>query len=307
MVIAIISPGQTPVSWQRHLLSQGDNIELRVWPELGELSEIEVALCWAPPVGLLRQLTGLKLIASMGAGVEHIMVDPQVPEGIPITRVVDEDVKQAMSQYLCWAVLDWIRLMPGYRQSQQQRQWRPRLKLPKYQVGIMGLGELGFDIARHLVNLGVNVSGWSLSNKQIDGVDCFVGEQQKRDFLSQSHVLINLLPLTPATQGILNTELFMQLPEGGYIINVGRGGHLVEQDLLTALASGQLAGACLDVLSQEPPDENHAFWEHPNITLTPHISSVCKPVRVVKQLLENIGRLEAGKAPLYTVDRSRGY
>ena len=307
MVIAIICPGRKTGVWQRKLQALAPDTELRIWPELGNLAEIDVALCWNHPPGLLQQLPNLQLIASLGAGVEHILSDPELPVGVPVTRVVDDKLKQGMSQYLVWAVLDWIRQMPHYRADQQQARWQPRMKLPDYRVGIMGLGELGGDIARHLDTLGIAVSGWARGAKSLPGVDCYAGAPEMPAFLAQSDVLINLLPLTDETRGILNHALFAQLPKGAYVINVGRGGHLAEADLLAALDSEQLGGACLDVMAQEPLPADHQFWSHPKITLTPHISSISSPDSVVRQILDNVERQQQGTPLQFLVDPERGY
>ena len=307
MVIAIICPGRKTGVWQRKIQSLAPDTELRIWPELGNLAEIDVALCWNHPPGLLKEFPKLQLIASLGAGVEHILSDPELPVGVPVTRVVDDKLKQGMSQYLVWAVLDWIRQMPHYRADQQQARWQPRMKLPDYRVGIMGLGELGGDIARHLAALGIAVSGWARGAKSLSGVDCYAGPPEMPAFLAQSNVLINLLPLTDETRGILNHSLFARLPKGAYVINVGRGGHLAEADLLAALDNEQLGGACLDVMAQEPLPADHPFWSHPKITLTPHISSISSPDSVVRQILDNVERLQRGTPLQFLVDPERGY
>jgi glyoxylate/hydroxypyruvate reductase len=174
-------------------------------------------------------------------------------------------------------------------------------------VGIMGLGHLGSDAAVKLRALGFAVSGWSRTARQMESVRCFAGAGELESFLAQADILICLLPLTPATEGILNRETFSKLPRGAYLINAARGDHLVEEDLLDALESSQVGGACLDVFRKEPLPESHPFWKHPCVTLTPHVASLTYPKAVAPQIVENYRRVRAGKPPLHAVDIGRGY
>jgi glyoxylate/hydroxypyruvate reductase A len=171
----------------------------------------------------------------------------------------------------------------------------------------MGLGQLGKDAAKKLSYLGFPVSGWSQTPKDIEGVKCFAGDKALEDFLSQARILICMLPLTPKTKGILNHKTFAKLPAGAYIINIARGQHLIENDLLAALDSGQLGGACLDVFEVEPLPEDHPFWSHPKILVTPHISSITYPQTVAPQIIENYQRAKTGDPLLHVVDMERGY
>jgi glyoxylate/hydroxypyruvate reductase A len=174
-------------------------------------------------------------------------------------------------------------------------------------IGIMGLGQLGKDAAKKLSYLGFPVTGWSQTPKDIEGVKCLAGEEVLDDFLSQTRILICMLPLTPKTKGILNQKTFDKLPAGAYVINVARGQHLIEKDLLAALDSEQLAGACLDVFAVEPLPEDHPFWRHPKIIVTPHISSLTNPKAVAPQIIENYQRTKTGRPLLNVVDMQRGY
>ena len=309
MALLIIAPDLKVTSWVKHLGALEPGIEIRIWPEAGKAHEIEFALCWNHPPGELTKYKNLKCIASLGAGVDHLMRDPDLPEGVPITRVVEYSMAQSMSEYVVLSVLNYCRQFDAYRSDQDHRRWNPRRPqlAEETQIGIMGLGQLGSDAAKKLRLLGFAVNGWSRTPKNIDGVKCFAGEVEREMFLSRSQILICMLPLTASTKGILNRKTFEQLPKGAYVINAARGQHLVESDLIQALNSGRLAGACLDVFEVEPLPADHPFWSHPKIRVTPHISSITFPKAVAPQIIENYRRAKTGKPLLHVVDLKRGY
>ena len=309
MAFLIIAPGIKVTSWVKHLSRLEPGIDIRIWPDTGNAEDIEFALSWHHPPGELNKYKNLKCIASLGAGVDHILVDPDLPQGVPITRVVEPSMAQSMSEYVVLAVLNYCRQFNDYRADQAQKQWHPRIPLlaEGAGIGIMGLGQLGKDAAKKLSYLGFAVTGWSQTPKNIEGVKCLAGARALNNFLSQTGILICMLPLTPKTEGILNRNLFGKLPSGAYLINVARGQHLVENDLLAVLDSGHLAGACLDVFEVEPLPPGHPFWSHPKITVTPHISSITFPRAVAPQIIENYHRAKSGKKPVNLVDLDRGY
>ena len=309
MALMIIASDMKVTSWVKHLSSLEPGIDIRVWPEVGDAGDVTFALCWNHPPGELKKSKNLKCIASLGAGVDHILRDPDLPAGVPITRVVEHSMAQSMSEYAVLAVLNYCRQIDAFRADQSQKKWRPRIPLlaADTRIGIMGLGQLGIDAAKKLSYLGFPVSGWSQTPKNIDGVKCLAGDEELDDFLSQTRILICLLPLTPKTKGILNQHNFAKMPAGAYVINIARGQHLIESDLLAALDSGQLDGACLDVFEVEPLPEDHPFWSHPKITVTPHISSLTYPRDVAPQIIENYRRTQTGKPLVHVVDQERGY
>jgi glyoxylate/hydroxypyruvate reductase A len=309
MALMIIAPDIKVTSWVKHLDRLDPGIDIRVWPEVGDADDITFAFCWNHPPGEFKKYKNLKCIASLGAGVDHILRDPDLPAGVPITRVVEHCMAQSMSEYAVWAVLNYCRQFDLFRTDQSQKKWRPRIPLlaADTRIGIMGLGQLGKDTAKKLSYLGFPVTGWSRAPKDIPGVRCLAGDEALDDFLSQSRILICLLPLTPKTIGILNKSTFDRLPAGAYVINIARGQHLIEKDLLAALDSGQLDGACLDVFEVEPLPETHPFWSHPKIIVTPHISSITYPKAVAPQIIENYQRSRTGEPLLYVVDVERGY
>jgi len=309
MAMLFLAPDLKADSWIKHLRNQDPELDLRVWPEVGRAEEVIFVLSWKHPPGEMKKFPKLKCISSLGFGVDHVLRDPDLPAGVPVTRLVDPGMIAAMSEYILTAVLTYTRQFDLYRQDQMQRRWKIRTpKLPQQvRVGIMGLGHLGSDVARKLQSLGFAVSGWSRLPKAIEGISSFAGEEGLVEFLARSDILVCLLPLTPATEGILNRRTFSQLPSGAYVINAARGEHLIEEDLLAALASGYIAGACLDVFRQEPLPASHPFWSHPRVTVTPHIAALTYPKAVAPQIIENYRRVRSGQPPLHVVDARRGY
>jgi glyoxylate/hydroxypyruvate reductase A len=309
MAMLWMAPKLKSDSWIKHLRALDPGLDVRVWPATGAADEIEFILCWKHPLGELKKFPNLKCIASLGFGVDHILKDPDLPPGVPIARLVDEFMIEAMSEYILAAVLYHTRRFDLFRQDQSQKKWQARRPLPpqNVRVGIMGLGHLGADAAQKLRLLGFQVSGWSRTPKPVEGLSAWAGPEALEEFLARTDVLVCLLPLTRATRGILNKRTFARLPAGAYIINAARGEHLVEEDLLSALDSGHLSGACLDVFREEPLPGSHPFWNHPRITMTPHSASLTVPKTVAPQLVENYRRVRSGLAPLHVIDIQKGY
>ena len=309
MALLIIAPELEVEMFADELKRLDPDLDIRLWPQFGNADNVEFVLTWNHPLGEFNQFKNLKCIASLGAGIDHILRDPDLPHGVPITRVVQSSMSQFMSEYVILSVLHYCRQFDIYKNDLTAKRWQPRIPLLARDIGIgiMGMGQLGADAARKLTQLEFKVAGWSQTLKNIDGVKSFAGDHTLDDFLSRTHILVCLLPLTPATRGILNRRTFEKLPAGAYLINVARGAHLIEEDLLTALESGHLAGACLDVFQTEPLPADHPFWDHPNIMITPHISSITDPLAVMPQILKNYERMKSGKSFKHVVDRERGY
>ena len=306
MEILISSGNWPPEEWVQGL-SQDKNItKVHAWPCQDNLDAVEVLLVWKPlPDGVIAKLPNLKFISSMGAGVDHLLGDPQIPVNIPVARIVDTRLRLDMCNYVMMAVMMFQRQFNLQKTNQQESQWE-RITYENKRVGVMGLGELGAHLAITLVNAGFDVSGYSRTAKSIEGVDCYTAEEQDQ-FLCNLDVLVNLLPVTTHTENILNRSLFSKLKKGCYLINVARGAHLNEQDLIDSLESNQLSGAMLDVFKQEPLPADHPFWTHPKITVTPHVASVTTPSSAMKLVLENCRRLMVKEELLYLVDLKRGY
>ena len=307
MALLLNTANFSPEPWIAAIKAVDPSIEVITTANVDEPDSITVAALWRYQHGELLQYRNLRAILSLGAGVEHIISDPELPKDVPIARVVDPYLTRDMTQFVVLATLTHLRFFDLYQQRQLQKHWEKTLPGDEATVGVMGLGQLGSDAALKLRALGLQVRGWSRSEKNIEGITCFHGQDQLPEFLSACEVLICLLPLTQQTENILNADLFAKLPKGAYVINISRGQHLVDDDLLSALDSEHLSGACLDVFHQEPLPTDHPFWTHPNIRVTPHIASVTNPRSVAKLVVENYHRSIACKPLLNQVDMNRGY
>jgi glyoxylate/hydroxypyruvate reductase A len=287
------------------------DIDLRIGRDLGALDEIDVAVCWLPPHGLIAQMPNLQLVQSLAAGIDHVVADASLPRHVPLCRIVDSTMAAGMKAYVSWAVVQQHRGMRAYVASAAARQWQeqPVVSPRAHRVGIAGLGTLGLACATALATIGYQVRGWSRSAKASlpDGVTGYHGQPQLGDFLSGCDTLVCVLPLTSETRDILNAELFAQLPRGAHLINVGRGEHLVEADLIAALDKGQLAAATLDTFLQEPLPADHPFWGDPRILVTPHIATRTDRLVIAQQTLANLASLQRGERPIHQVDLDRGY
>ena len=283
--------------------------EIRYWPEIGDRAQIDYALVWSPEPGLLASLPNLKLVVGLGAGVDHILRDPSVPAGVTIVRLVDPYMTDAMSEYVALQVLRLHRQDLDYLAQQRAAIWeeREQMNAAERPVGILGFGTLGQDAARKLKALGFDVAGWSRSAKEVPGFATYAGPDGFDELLARSEILVCLLPLTAETRGILNAAAFARLPRGAGIVNAGRGGHLVEEDLIPALDSGQLSGAVLDVFREEPLLPGHPFWHHPRIIVTPHVAAETHPPTAAAVIRDAIRCFEAGLPVPNRVDPVRGY
>jgi len=281
--------------------------EVAVWPDPGCL-QAEVAVCWNTTPGLYAQMPNLKLIHSIAAGVDNVVAGQDL-RGLPVCRVVDPDLAQGMVEYVLWAVLYFHRNLDRAVAQQKEHLWkRPPLKrAADFRVGVMGLGELGNKVATALSGFGYPVSGWARSPRELAGITTHAGSESLTAFLGQSDVLVNLLPLTDATRGILGKPVFDALPKGAAIVGCGRGEHLVEADLADALASGQLRGAVLDVFAQEPLPAGNPLWDMPGVVVTPHMATMAAPAVIVQQVTENIRRMQSSQPLRNAVDTARGY
>jgi glyoxylate/hydroxypyruvate reductase A len=309
MALLFYSDSDDPEPWREALARELPEMEFRVWPDTGDLARVNYALVWRPQPGLLQSLPNLKAILSLAAGVDHLLSDPQLPDDVPIVRIVDAGMADQMSEYALYGVLHFHRNMHWYATQQRQAVWRQLPGVPAFQrtVGVMGLGVMGSDFVRKLAPLGFRILGWSRTPRSIPGVTAFHGRESLGAFLVQAEILVNLLPLTAETAGILSAPALALLPRGACIINIARGGHVDEQDLLAALEQGQLGAAMLDVFQSEPLPREHPFWHHPRVIATPHIAALAIAELMVSQVADNIRRIELGEAPLGLVDRRRGY
>ncbi len=309
MDLVIISQKSNQEQWVEALKALEPTLKVSVYPHDTDRDEVVFALAWHPPKGVFKNYPKLKCIASTGAGVDHILRDSELPLDIEVTRVVDRNITDDMTSYLVAQVMSQMRNVSHYKLLQTNTEWQPKRYLDNSTtcVGIMGYGELGTDAGNKLKLLGLKVIGWANSTKNIAGVKVFVGQAEFNEFLSKSDILICLLPLTSDTENILNKHTFSHLPAGAFIINVARGEHLVEDDLLAAINEGKLSGACLDVFREEPLAKDHPFWHHPKVTVTPHVASITSPKSVAPQIIDNYRRLRNGEPLLNVVSRTKGY
>ncbi len=269
-------------------------------------SAAEVAVCWNQPPGIWDHLRAVRLAHSIGAGVDHLLEDPALPD-IPVCRVIDDDQVRRMVEYVLWCTLYYHRGFDVAARNQRGKIWqRPPNRLSnQVTVGVMGLGQIGAQIASTLGENRYDVRGWSRSGKPVPGVRVYGGDASLDAFLGDLDMLVCMLPLTRETTGILDSRLFARLKPGARLIQCGRGPQLNERDLVAALDAGQLGGAVVDVFDQEPLPQDNALWEHPQIVVTPHMAAVMPLPEVVDQIAENCERLLSGAPLLRVVERGR--
>ena len=265
---------------------------------------------WKPPAELFARQPALKAVINYGAGVDAILAMHAVPAHMPIIRLEDAGMAQQMAEYAIYGVIHHQRHMQIYHTQQRAVHWEQhedRSNVRRPTVGVMGLGEMGGTVALRLAGFGYSVRGWSRSKQEIDNVLTFAGRDALPIFLSGCDVLVSMLPLTDSTKGILNALSIAQLPRGAFLVNAGRGGHLVDADVVAALESGQLGGALLDVFHEEPLPNDHPYWTHPNVIVTPHIAATTPIKDACAQIVAKISAMERGEVVSGIVDPNVGY
>ena len=310
----LIKPSVDPASrWIALLKTYAPEEETRVWPDIGNPEDIEFAIIRRPPPGALARCVNLRWVASIPAGVEPLLDPDLVPPTVPIVRCVSENRAREMGEYVLLQALRLHRRIPEYEAMRGRGEWG-RLEQPptgSRRAGVMGLGELGATVAQTLANAGFSTAAWTRTAREMTGalasVEGFHGPGGWVPFLARTDILVCVLPLTPHTQGILNAQCFAALPQGAAVINVSRGAHLVEDDLLAALEGGHLSGACLDVVSVEPPPPDLPVLHHRGICVTPHIACRSRAEDLLPGLLDNMQRARDGRALRNRVERARGF
>jgi glyoxylate/hydroxypyruvate reductase A len=308
MALMFLSPDDPAEAWREALRAAIPDLDFRIWPEIGDAAEIDVALVWRPPPGELARYPNLRAILSLGAGIDGLLAQPGLPD-VPIARMVDPSLTRTMTEYVLLATLRHHRQLDHFERAQRAARWSFALppQAADRRLGVMGLGVLGGAAAASLAAHGFPVAGWSREAKRLAGVESFTGRAGLAAFLARTDILVCLLPLTRDTAGILNAATFAGLPRGACLINVARGTHLVEADLIAALDSGQLAGATLDVFREEPLPPENPLWRHPKVLITPHVASYASPRTGALGVADNIRRARGGRPLLHQVDRDRGY
>jgi glyoxylate/hydroxypyruvate reductase A len=295
--------------WARDFAQALPQAETVVWQEGQLLPPCDYAVLWAPTLALLDQLSRVKAIFLMGAGVDAILKFGDALPDVPVIRLGDAGMGEQMAEYVAYAVLRYFRRFDEYELQARQGGWNPLAARKKetFTVGVLGLGKLGMPVVQALRQLGFPVRGWSRTPRGIPGVDCYAGLASLDDFLSGTRVLVCMLPLTPETNNLLDRARLSKLPEGAYLVNVARGGLVAEPDLLALIRSGHIAGAMLDVFRNEPLPAPHPFWSEPRIAITPHISALTVREEAVRQIAHKIKLMEQGEHVADLVDRKRGY
>jgi glyoxylate/hydroxypyruvate reductase len=299
-----------------HARALDPSLDVRIAPDLGKPEDIDYALVWQPPPGLLRSLPNLELIISVGAGVDALLGDPTLPD-VPLTRFVDADLTGRMAEYVALHVLYHHRRMTEFRELQSQRTWQylPEPAAHEVRVGLMGLGVLGSAAARVLRSIGYQVRGWSRTPKELPGAACYCGRSSLDAFLAETDILAVLLPLTDDTRGILDHALIRRLSRSGrspllpgaVLINAGRGGLQVDADILAALEQGDLYATSLDVFETEPLPASSPLWLHPRVVVTPHNAAESAPLAIVRYALRQMRAMADGRPIENLIDRDRGY
>lgn len=316
MALLIITTTQRGPEFLEGAKLAGKGFDIRLWPEVGNPEEIKYALAWLPPKGVLKTLPNLELIVSVGAGVDHLLTDPELPE-VPVVRYVDPDLTGRMAEYIGLQVLFHQRRMTEYQAAQAERKWTyfPEPAAHEVRVGVMGLGVMGKAALNVLKPFGYQLRGWSRTRHEIAGVTCFAGSDGLDAFLADTDILACVLPQTPQTRGILNGALLKKLSRRGrhermpgpVLINAGRGGLQVGDDIAKALEDGTLYAASLDVFEIEPLPQSSPLWRHPRVVITPHIAAESTARAITRYLVRQMRAHQKGEPLENVVDRARGY
>lgn len=297
-----------PAPWLAALRRALPEARVHDWAA-GGAPACDYAVCWKPPAAFFAGQAKLRAILNIGAGADAVLADPHLPTHVPVIRLDDAGMTAQMQEYVAWAALHFMRRFDDYRRQQAEGRWErlPPRRRTDFTVGIMGMGVLGTGVAAYLREMGFAVRGWSRSPRPVEGVAGFVGDAALPAFLAGTDLLVCLLPLTPATRGILGRAVLERLPRGAALVNIARGAHLVEADLLALIDAGHLAGAVLDVFAPEPLAADSPLWTHPRVTITPHVSAMTLVDESMAQIAGKIRALERGEAVGGVIDRVRGY
>ncbi len=309
MSIVLIFENKDTRPWEKALEEKLLNTSIEVYPNVKNKESVDFVICWKPKKNVFNEFPNIKIIQSVGASIDHITNSQIIEPNHIITRIIDEKLSNDMWEFLITIVLSELKSIRTYVTQKAQKTWKQHdyNTINNTTISILGLGSIGSLVAEKFAQMGFNVKGWSTSKKQISNVESYIGIHEFDAFLYNSDFLINLLPLTSKTKGILNKRTFQKLPKGSFLINVGRGEHLVETDLINALDAFMLSGALLDVFRCEPLPKEHPFWNHPKIQITPHVASLTNVKTVIDQIIENYQRFLKNEELLNIVSLEKEY
>jgi glyoxylate/hydroxypyruvate reductase A len=309
MALLLAPLGGAAAEWRRLFAAELPGLDIRLFPEIGDPGDIDIAAVARVPPGTLAQLPKLRLIISLMAGQETLLADRTMPAHVPIVRAGDPAGDAMMNETALLHVLRHHRLLPEYQLAQQRRDWKRLavLRAGERRVGVLGLGQIGLAVAKYLRDHGFDMAGWARAARPVEGIAVYHGREQLAAFLGRSEIVVNLLPLTGETENILDRAAFAHMPKGAALVNLARGQHVVDRDLIAALDAGHLAAATLDVFREEPLGKESPLWQHPRITVMPHVSRRHDPADIVPRVAENVRRLARGEPLLQPVDRAAGY
>jgi glyoxylate/hydroxypyruvate reductase A len=314
MALLLLAADFMPDERERWRAALAEALPDEAWVESGDAfdrADVEIAVVANPAPGSLQGLPSLRLIQSLWAGVDRLLLDPTLPADVPLARLVDPAMNEAMAETALWAVLSLHRGFFDYAKQQHELAWVQQLqrRADEVSVLVLGLGQMGGTVAKRLAFNGYRVTGWNrhAATVNLPGVVCRHGEDELDELLPKAEIVVNLLPLTPATRGLLNAQTFGAMRRGASLVNLARGAHVVEADLLAALHSGRLRHAVLDVFAQEPLPAEHAFWRHPQVTVLPHVAALTDPRSAARIAAANVQALRDGRPLQNLVERGRGY
>jgi glyoxylate/hydroxypyruvate reductase A len=295
--------------WKQILKSNLQNVTIEIYPNISKLESITFLVCWKPEKNLLSKFPNLKAIQSLGAGVDHILDHHPVPSHIQVSKVVDDNLTHDMWEHALSIILSDMKNLPLHSKNQISKTWRYKKykRIKDVSIGILGLGTIGKYVAIKFASIGFKVGGWSRSKKDIDNVVSYSEDSGMKSLILESDYIVNILPLTNDTKGLIDHDFLSNMKKGSYFINIGRGPHVVDADLIASIDAGHLRGAALDVFHSEPLPIESPFWKHSSIIVTPHIASLTHIDSVIPQVVENYMRLVKGELLLNLVDLSKGY
>lgn len=306
----LIRPGRDPAeNWINAIRKEIPDLECRIWPETGDRADIRFIIANDMPEGEFATFPNLSFVAGTAVGVERLLRDKALPARVPILRQANPERAATMTAWVLYHVLRHHRRFDEYRANQAARKWEP-LRYPppeNVRIGVMGLGNLGGAVARALRDLRYTVAGWTRSRHDMDGIESFAGPAEFEAFLRRSDVVVSILPNTQGTKRLLDRPHLEMLPRGAFVVNAGRGTLIDEKALLDLMESGHIAGAALDVYAEEPLPENHPFWSHPRVTMTPHNACMGRAAYSAGLIVDAIRRVRAGEPLLHVVDKTEGY